>query len=65
MKRFVLIHYHEINLKKNNRGWFENRLKEHVTALLDGLADDGIRRFAGRLFIPLRLESPIQEIERR
>jgi adenylyl- and sulfurtransferase ThiI len=37
MKRFVLIHYHEINLKKNNRGWFENRLKLHLEALLRDL----------------------------
>jgi adenylyl- and sulfurtransferase ThiI len=38
MKRTILIHYHEINLKGGNRGWFENRLQQHVAALLRGVA---------------------------
>jgi thiamine biosynthesis protein ThiI len=65
VKRAVLIHYHEINLKGNNRGWFETHLQQHVTSLLKGLACGSIQRFAGRLRIELTPESPVEEIARR
>lgn len=65
MKRFVLIHYHEINLKKNNRGKFENHLRRHVEALLNDIPHGGITRFSGRMFIALEPESRPAEIERR
>lgn len=65
MRRTVLIHYHEINLKRSNRGWFENRLKTHLEGLLKSLSYRGMRRTAGRLFIDLHPDSPFQEIERR
>ena len=65
MKRSVLIHYHEISLKRNNRGWFEGCLHRHLDALLRGLAHGGIRRFAGRMFVDLTPASPVREIESR
>jgi tRNA uracil 4-sulfurtransferase len=65
VKRSILIHYHEINLKGNNRGWFETRLQQHIASLLKGLAHDSIQRFAGRLNIGLVPESPVEEIARR
>lgn len=65
VNQVVIAHYHEINLKGNNRGWFETRLHKHVESLLQGLAHDGVRRFAGRLLILLRPDSPLAEIERR
>jgi len=65
MKRFVLIHYHEINLKKNNRGWFENRLKLHLEALLRDLPHQRIERSAGRMFLVLGEDAPVHEIEQR
>jgi thiamine biosynthesis protein ThiI len=65
VKRTILAHYHEINLKGNNRGWFENHLQQHVTALLKDLPHDPVQRFAGRLLIGLRSESPAEEIARR
>jgi tRNA uracil 4-sulfurtransferase len=65
MNQVVIAHYHEINLKGNNRGWFENRLHAHVQALLEGLPHGGVRRFAGRLLISLSADSPIDEIKRR
>jgi thiamine biosynthesis protein ThiI len=65
VKRAILIHYHEINLKGNNRGWFEAHLQHHIVALLKGLAYDSIQRFAGRLLIVLSADSPIEEITRR
>jgi thiamine biosynthesis protein ThiI len=65
VNQVVLAHYHEINLKRNNRRWFEARLHNHVESLLHGLAHDGVRQFSGRLLIALRPDSPVAEIERR
>lgn len=62
MKRTILIHYHEINLKGNNRGWFENQLHRHVSALLRGAAHGTIRRFAGRLAIEIPENASRDEI---
>ena len=63
MKRTILIHYHEINLKGNNRGWFENRLQHHVAALLRDVAHGAIWRFAGRLAIDLPENASREEID--
>jgi thiamine biosynthesis protein ThiI len=65
VNQVVLAHYHEINLKRNNRGWFENLLRRHVESLLHGLVHDGVRQSSGRLLIALRPDSPVPEIERR
>ena len=63
MKRTILIHYHEINLKGNNRGWFENKLQRHVAALLGDVAHGPIQRFAGRLAIELTEDASQNEID--
>jgi thiamine biosynthesis protein ThiI len=65
VKRAIIAHYHEINLKGKNRGWFEAHLQRHVTSLLKGLAYESIQRFAGRLVVGLRPDSPTEEITRR
>jgi len=65
VNQLVLAHYHEINLKKNNRGWFEEHLHRHVELLLRGLSHNGVKRFFGRLIISLGPDSPQAEIERR
>jgi tRNA uracil 4-sulfurtransferase len=65
VKRTILAHYHEINLKGNNRGWFENHLHQHVVSILKGLEHDSVQRFSGRLIIGLPPESPVDEITRR
>ena len=65
LNRVILIHYHEINLKRNNRSWFENRLKLHMESLLDDLPHEGIRKFAGRMILRLNKESPADEFVRR
>ena len=63
VKRTILIHYHEINLKGNNRGWFENQLQHHVAALLRDTAHSAIRRFAGRLAIEIPENASQDEID--
>ena len=65
LRRAILIHYHEINLKGNNRGWFETRLHQHVRALLQDLPHGGIERLSGRMFVRLEPASPVEEIETR
>jgi tRNA uracil 4-sulfurtransferase len=65
VKRTLVAHYHEINLKGNNRGWFETQLHQHVGSLLKGTGCDSIQRFAGRLLITLHPDSPLEEIMRR
>lgn len=65
MKRTILIHYHEINLKGNNRGWFETHLQQHISSILKGLSYESVQRFAGRLLIGLVADSPVEEIVRR
>ena len=65
MKRTVVIHYHEINLKGNNRGWFEAHLQDHITSLLKGVRYETLRKISGRMIIELFQDSPIGEITRR
>ena len=65
VKQTILLHYHEINLKGNNRGWFEAQLQQHVASRLKGLDVGSIQRFGGRLLIELHPESPVEDIARR
>jgi tRNA uracil 4-sulfurtransferase len=65
MKRAILLHYHEINLKGKNRGWFENHLIRHVRSLLRDLPHGEIRQWAGRLLIDVDPNAPVEEFERR
>jgi len=65
VKQSVLVHYHEINLKKSNRGWFEDRLHRHIEKVLKDLPNGGVRRVAGRLLVSLTTDSPLEEIENR
>ena len=65
VKRTFLLHYHEINLKGKNRGWFEAHLQQNVVSVLKGLNYDSVQRFAGRLLIALNRDSAIDEITNR
>src|SRR5215471_17291182 len=53
MDRFVVVHYHEVGLKKGNRDYFENRLCLNIR---QSLADSGVpasevRRITGRILV--------------
>jgi thiamine biosynthesis protein ThiI len=65
VRRSIVLHYHEINLKGNNRGWFENCLHQHVSRMLHGLEHEGIQRFGGRMIISLPPESRTEEFQSR
>jgi len=65
VKQSIIIHYHEINLKGNNRGWFEAHLQNHITSILKGLTYGNVRKFSGRMIISLSSDSPLDEMIRR
>ncbi len=65
VRKAVLIHYHEINLKGKNRGWFESRLHKNIETMLHGLPHNGARRFAGRMVVDLSEEAVAQDFEIR
>jgi thiamine biosynthesis protein ThiI len=65
MKQSIVVHYHEISLKKNNRNWFEDRLAVHLESLLGDFRHGTIERIAGRMVISLPDDSPVDEITAR
>src|SRR5579871_2011977 len=53
MDRFVVVHYHEVGLKKGNRDYFENRLCMNIRKALtgSGVAPAEVRRVTGRILV--------------
>ena len=62
MQRYFVCHYHEIGLKKNNRAFFENRLRRNIEKALLGLPFVLVRRISGRLIVELGPDPPVEEI---
>lgn len=65
MRRCFVCHYHEIGLKKNNRAFFENRLRRNIERALEGLPFHSVRRISGRLLVELSHHSPVEAIGSR
>lgn len=65
MERFVVVHYHELALKKGNRKYFENRLRLNISKALEGCGIQKVRRLYGRLLIELSAEADMLEIRKR
>lgn len=65
MDRYILVHYHEVGLKKNNRDFFEKKLKQNIQSALSGLDYGRVHRISGRLVINLMPNAPLPEIETR
>jgi len=51
MNHCVLIHYHELSLKKGNRKWFEDRFISNVTKQLKGLPFSNVKLIVGRVVV--------------
>jgi tRNA uracil 4-sulfurtransferase len=51
MNHCVLIHYHELSLKKGNRKWFEDRFISNVTKQLKGLPFSNVKHIVGRVVV--------------
>jgi thiamine biosynthesis protein ThiI len=65
MERFLIVHYHELALKKGNRDYFENRLCQNLRATLAGCGCGEVRRISGRILVTLRPDSNVPEVLRR
>jgi len=61
----IVVHYHEIALKRGNRAWFVNRLAGNIDRLLRGMPVDPVSRTAGRLVVPLHDERAWPEVRAR
>lgn len=63
----LIIHEHELTLKGENRGWFEDRLIEAARRVFEGLISDTVERAGGRLIFTLRIKAAVDhdEIARR
>jgi thiamine biosynthesis protein ThiI len=65
MERFLVVHYHELGLKKGNRDFFEKRLCQNLRLTLAGCGCGGVRRISGRLLVTLSPEANLAEVLRR
>jgi thiamine biosynthesis protein ThiI len=65
MQRFLVVHYHELGLKKGNRDYFENRLCQNLRATLADCGCGPIRRISGRILVTLEPDSDMPEVFRR
>jgi thiamine biosynthesis protein ThiI len=65
MERFVVVHYHELGLKKGNRDYFENRLCRNLRETLADCGCGEVRRISGRILVSLKDASDIGEVRSR
>ena len=65
MERFLVVHYHELGLKKGNRDYFENRLCHNLRKTLADCGCGEVRRISGRILITLEPDSNISEVVQR
>jgi thiamine biosynthesis protein ThiI len=65
MERFLVVHYHELGLKKGNRDHFENRLCHNLRKTLADCGCGDVRRISGRILITLKADSNISEVLKR
>ncbi|MBI2570004.1 MAG: tRNA 4-thiouridine(8) synthase ThiI [Candidatus Schekmanbacteria bacterium] len=61
----IIVHYHEIALKQNNRQRFEEQLRRNIESTLVGLVRGPVRRKRGSIEVVLREESPVETILER
>ena len=47
----ILIHYHELGLKKKNRTWFEKIFQKNINTHLKSLPFQNINTYASRVFV--------------
>jgi thiamine biosynthesis protein ThiI len=61
----VLVRYHEIALKRNNRPYFMNLLRQNLTSAVADLGLKGIKSLSGRMLLSFDKRSNPEEIRRR
>ena len=47
----ILIHYHELGLKKDNKAWFEKIFQKNISVHISNLQIQNINTYASRVFI--------------
>jgi len=47
----ILIHYHELALKRDNKSWFERIFQSNIKKQIEGLPHKNINTYASRVFI--------------
>jgi len=67
MDRYIVVHYHEVGLKKGNRDYFENRLCSNISKSLaaGGCDSFNVRRLWGRILIEIPGDADLAVIEDR
>jgi thiamine biosynthesis protein ThiI len=65
MERFLVVHYHELGLKKGNRDYFENKLCQNLRITLADCDRGEVRRISGRILVSLKSETNLPEVLRR
>ena len=55
----ILVHYHELGLKKDNKIWFEKIFQQNISAHINNLKFQNINSYASRVFIYGFNENPI------
>jgi len=65
MDRFLVVHYHELGLKKGNRDYFENRLCLNLRKTFADCGCGEVRRISGRILITLKPDSNLSEVLKR
>lgn len=58
----VVVHYHEIALKRGNRRWFVDQLRQNIRAGLRGAGVRRVRSITGRLVLNLRPQADWERI---
>jgi tRNA uracil 4-sulfurtransferase len=61
----IVVHYHELWLKKGNRNFFLHQLRQALRRALEGISVTGISRPADRLVIDLATSEQLEEALRR
>lgn len=65
MERFLVVHYHELGLKKGNRDYFENRLCHNLRLTLADCGRGEVRRISGRILVTLKEDANLPEVIKR
>jgi thiamine biosynthesis protein ThiI len=65
MDRYLVVHYHELGLKRGNRDHFENQLCRNIRETLKECGCGEVRRISGRLLVALGSDADIAEVFRR
>jgi thiamine biosynthesis protein ThiI len=65
MDRYIVVHYHEVGLKKGNRDYFENQLCANMNRVLKGTGAGSVRRISGRILVEVPENAEAEPIKQK